>query len=130
MRENKLFVFSRGLQTTRPWPVPYTLRMLRARPLAPLAAGFVAGIALALFTGAAIPLVIAGLVASVLSIRRPHPAFLAILGLGLGALRQLAVDDTPPKRADLEMVEGRVQGPPRIYRSLADPQGDREEDGS
>ena len=36
--------------------------MLRARPLAPLAAGFVAGIALTLFPGAGIPLVIAGLV--------------------------------------------------------------------
>jgi len=112
--------------------------MLRARPLAPLAAGFVAGIALTLIPGAGIPLVIAGIVASVLSIRRRHPALLAVLGLGLGAARQLAVDDAPPKRTAMDMVEGRVEGPPRIYRSLADPRGevsldparDREEDGS
>jgi competence protein ComEC len=104
--------------------------MIRARPLAPLAAGFVAGIALTLVPGVGIPLVAAGIVATILSIRWRHPLLLAVLGLGLGALRQLAVDDAPPKRATLDMVEGRVAGPPRIYRSLADPQGEPEEDGS
>jgi competence protein ComEC len=104
--------------------------MLRARPLAPLAAGFVAGIALALIPGAWIPLAIAGILASILSIRWRHPLLLALLGLGLGALRQQAVDPRPPGRASMDTVEGRVDGSPRIYRSLASPQGEPEEDGS
>src|SRR5262245_20811103 len=103
--------------------------MLRARPLAPLAAGLVAGLALTLIPCVGSPPIGAGILASLVSIRWRHPLLLAVLGLGLGALRQLAVDDTPPKRAILDMVEGRVTGPPHIYRSLADPQGETEEDG-
>ena len=57
------------------------MRMLRARPVVPLAAGFVAGIALALLPGAWIPLTAAGAVAAALSIRWRHPALLLVLGL-------------------------------------------------
>ena len=99
------------------------------RPLAPLAAGFIAGIALALLPKAWIPLVILGGVAAVLSIRWRHPALLAVLGLGLGALRQHA-SEGPPRPLPTAPLEGRVDGPPRVYRALADPQGELEEDGS
>jgi len=105
--------------------------MLHARPLAPLAAGFVAGIAVALLPGAWIPLGVLGALAAVLSIRWRHPLLWALLGLGLGAVRQQVADAIPaPKRIVGESLEGKVAGPPRIYRSLADPQGDPEEDGS
>src|SRR6185295_18669807 len=108
---------------------PYTLPMLRARPLAPLAAGFVAGIALALLPKFWIPLTALGAVAAILSIRWRHPLLLAVLGLGLGALRQHA-SEGPPRHLPAAPLEGRVDGPPRIYRSLADPNGDLEDDGS
>jgi competence protein ComEC len=103
--------------------------MLRARPLAPLAAGFVAGIALALLPKFWIPLTALGAVSAVLSIRWRHPALLAVLGLGLGALRQHA-SEHPPRPLPASPLEGRVNGPPRIYRSLADPNGEIEDDGS
>jgi len=109
--------------------VPYTLPMLRARPLAPLAAGFTAGIAIALLPKFWIPLTALGAVAAILSIRWRHPAVLAVLGLGLGALRQHA-SEGPPRPLPTAPLEGRVDGPPRIYRSLADPNGEIEDDGS
>jgi hypothetical protein len=49
--------------------------MLRARPVAPFAAGLVAGIALALLPGAWISPALAGAPAAVLSIRWRHPAW-------------------------------------------------------
>jgi competence protein ComEC len=104
--------------------------MLRARPVVPLAAGFVAGIALALLPGAWIPLTAAGALAAALSIRWRHPSLLLILGLGLGGLRQHAADAAPPRPATPDPLEGRLQGPPRITRSLADPNRDPEEDGT
>ncbi|MBV8882357.1 MAG: ComEC/Rec2 family competence protein [Planctomycetaceae bacterium] len=104
--------------------------MLRSRPLAPLAAGFVAGIAVALHPEAWLPLAAVGAVAALFSIRWRHPALLALLGLGLGALRQHAADATEQPGVHQEPLEGRVQGPPRITRSLADPRGEPEEDGS
>jgi hypothetical protein len=104
--------------------------MLRARPIAPLAAGFVAGIAIALLPGAWIPLAAAGTLAAALSIRWRHPALLLVLGLGLGGLRQHAADLAPARPATPDPLEGRLQGPPRIYRSLADPNRESEEDGS
>jgi len=104
--------------------------MLRARPIAPLAAGFVAGIALALLPGAWIPLAAVGTLAAVLSIRRRHPALLLVLGLGLGALRQRAADLVPAPPPPPAPLEGRVQGPPRIARTLADPNRTLEEDGT
>src|SRR6185369_3705977 len=45
------------------------------------------------------------------------------------ALRQHA-SEGPPRPLPAAPLEGRVDGPPRIYRSLADPNGDIEEDGS
>ena len=104
--------------------------MLRARPLAPLAAGFVAGIAIALLPGAWIPLAAAGGLAALASIRWRHPALLLVLGLGLGALRQKVADATQIPWTHAEPLEGIVQGPPHIYRTLADPRGEPEEDGS
>jgi len=103
--------------------------MLRARPLAPLAAGVVAGIALAHLKGAWIPMVSLGALAAILSIRWRHPALLAVLGLGLGALRQ-QTNERPPRELPSAPLEGRVDGPPRVYRSLASPNGEPEEDGS
>jgi len=94
--------------------------MLRARPLAPLAAGFVAGIAIALTPGAWIPLTAAGTLADLASIRWRHPALLLVLGLGLGARRQHVADATAKPRAHADPLEGIGQGPPRIYRSLGD----------
>jgi len=52
--------------------------MLRARPIVPLAAGIVAGIALALLPGAWIPPAAAGALAAALSIRWRQPALLLI----------------------------------------------------
>ncbi|HZF00087.1 MAG TPA: ComEC/Rec2 family competence protein [Planctomycetota bacterium] len=119
--------------------------MLHARPLVSLAAGFVAGIVLAFQPQAWIPLAILGALAAVSIIRWRHPAraapapaaaawrrpaLLFVLGLGLGAVRQRIADASDPVRPHSEPLEGRIQGPPRIYRSLADPRGDIEEDGS
>jgi len=103
--------------------------MLRARPLAPLAAGFVAGIALAHLDGAWIPLTALGALSALLSIRWRHPALLAVLGLGLGALRQQGADRIPRPLPQVPL-EGTVEGPPRVYRSLAGPQSEPEQDGS
>jgi competence protein ComEC len=103
--------------------------MLRARPLAPLAAGFVAGIALARLDGTWIPLVALGALAATLSIRWRHPALLAVLGLGLGAIRQQGAD-RPPRELPPAPLEGTVEGPPRVYRSLAGPRAEPEEDGA
>src|SRR5205814_8923736 len=86
--ENNLVIFSTAI----------ILPMLRARPLAPLAAGVVTGIALAHLNGAWIPLAALGAVAALLSIRWRHPALLAVLGLGQGALRQQAAERPPRQR--------------------------------
>lgn len=104
--------------------------MIRARPLAPFAAGFAAGIALALIPGAWGWVAALGGIAAALSIRWRHPALLALVGLGLGAARQQIADATRTMTVHVEPLEGVVQGPPRIYRSLADPRGEIEEDGS
>lgn len=103
--------------------------MLRARPLAPLAAGMAGGIALALLPGTWIPLAVLGAVAAALSIWWRHPALLLVLGLGLGAARQRA-SQHPPRDLPAVPLEGRVDGPPRVYRSLAGPRSEPEEDGS
>src|SRR2546427_754510 len=105
--------------------------MLRARPIAPLAAGFVAGIALALLLPHTwIPLAAAGALSAILSIRWRHPLLLAVLGLGLGSVRQHVSETGSREILRPVPLEGRVDGPPRIYRSLSDPDGEPEEDGS
>lgn len=104
--------------------------MLGARPLAPLAAGFVAGIALSrahedlwpVFLGLTL-LAAAGL------LRFRAPSLLVLLGVGLGGLRQ----DLPARRIPEPLgdsLEGLVAGPPRIYRSLEDPDAGPAADGS
>ncbi len=104
--------------------------MLRARPLAPLAAGFVAGIAAArgheglwlLFLGLS-------LLSAVLIIRWRLPLLLALLGVGLGGIRQEAARGRQPEPLR-DSIEGIVAGPPRIYRSLEDPDSGPAADGS
>ncbi len=93
--------------------------MLRARPLVPLAAGVVAGAALARAIDPGLwPLLLVG----VLLFRRPLPLLGLLAGLGLGAARQ-EWDETREPIPLGEGVEGVVDGPPRLYRALAEPEG-------
>ncbi len=95
--------------------------MLRARPLAPLAAGFVAGIAAArTLEGLWIPLLGLALLSAVMIIRWRHPLALALLGIALGGLQQEAAEIREPEPLRDE-IEGIVAGPPRVYRTLEDP---------
>lgn len=100
--------------------------MLRSRPLVPLAAGFLAGIAgargvdppwlvpaaAALLSGAALAFV-----------PRRFPAIAtALFGASLGTLRQEAAELRDPIPLS-DSVEGIVAGPPRLYRTLDEPDG-------
>ena len=93
--------------------------MLRARPLVPLAAGLVAGAALA---QAFDPGLWPGLLAGGLLLRRPLPLLALLAGLGVGAARQEWAERREPVPL-AEAVEGVVEGPPRLYRSLDEPEG-------
>jgi len=104
--------------------------MLRTRPLAPLAAGFVGGIALALLPGAWAPLAAVGALAAVVIIRWRRPVLLVAIGLGLGAARQHVADLLDRPKTHPVPLEGIVDGPPKLYRALSDPRGEIEEDGS
>jgi competence protein ComEC len=104
--------------------------MLRTRPLAPLAAGFVGGIAIALLPGGWLPLAVAGALAAAVIIRWRQPALLAVIGLGLGGVRQHVADWMEHPKTHSVPLEGVVDGPPKIYRALSDPRGELEEDGS
>lgn len=85
----------------------------------PLAAGVVAGAALArAFDPGLWPLLLLG----ALACRRPLPLLALLAGLGAGAARQEAAERRDPL-ALAEEVEGVVDGPPRLYRALADPDG-------
>ncbi len=97
------------------------------RPIVPLAGGVVAGAALAraVDPGLLLPLA-AMIVCAGVIIRRPHPLLVALLGLCAGAARQEAAETRTPVPL-AESVEGIVDGPPRIYRTLSDPE---ERDGS
>jgi competence protein ComEC len=99
--------------------------MLRARPLASLAAGFVAGIAAARgLEGRWLPFLIAALAGAALMLRWRHPLLVASLGLGLGGLRQEWARTREPLPLG-DGIEGVVAGPPRVSRpregSLEDP---------
>jgi len=96
--------------------------MLRARPLASLAAGFLAGIAIARVAelGLLPPALVSLAAAAVLIIRSRHPVIAAFLGLGLGILRQELAETRTPLPLSNE-VRGVVAGPPRVYRALEDP---------
>ncbi len=98
--------------------------MLRARPLASLAAGFVAGIAAAMGLDGWIALLCLASACAVLIIRYRHPLLVALLGFGLGGLRQEVAETRDPLPLS-DGVEGIVAGPPRVYRprdrSLDDP---------
>lgn len=104
--------------------------MLRARPLVPLAAGFVAGIAAARgLEGLWIPFLGLSLLGTALIIRWRHPLLLALLGFALGGLRQEGARGREPEPLR-DRIEGVVAGPPRIYRSLDDPDSGPAADGS
>jgi competence protein ComEC len=93
--------------------------MLRGRPLVAPAAGVLAGAA---FAHACDPGLWPGLLLGVLLLRRPLPLLGLVAGLGLGAARQeWAERRAPVPLADA--VEGLVDGPPRLWRALADPEG-------
>ncbi len=94
--------------------------MLRARPLVPLAAGFLAGIAAARAINPSLPLGLLAVTLLLLLTRWRPPAIILLLGFALGGLRQEAAEmrDAEPLR---QTIEGVVRGPPRIYRSLEDP---------
>lgn len=99
--------------------------MLRLRPIAPLAAGFVAGIALARATDVCFVFLAAALLSASLIIRWRHPLLIALLGIGLGGLRQEAAETRLPCPLT-DSLEGTVDGPPNLMsavapRSLADP---------
>ncbi len=99
----------------------YNPAMLRSRPLATLAAGFVAGIAAArAIEGLWPPFLGLALLSAAFIIRCRHPIALALLGIALGGLRQEAAGARrPPPLSD--RIEGTVAGPPRISRALEDP---------
>jgi competence protein ComEC len=106
--------------------------MPHARPIVPLAAGVVAGAAFARAVDPGLLLPLAALsVCAVVIIRRPHPVLVGLLGLCAGLARQEAAETRTPGPLE-EGVEGVVDGPPRIYRSLGDPEApdDRVYDGS
>ncbi len=92
---------------------------MRARPLATLAAGFVAGIAAWRHLEAWVPLLILAAACALLIIRSRHPALIALLGVALGGLRQEWSETRAPIPLS-DVVEGTVDGPPRVYRSLGD----------
>ncbi len=94
--------------------------MLRARPLLPLSAGFTAGIAAARVLDFWLPGACIALVAALLFIRWRHPLLIALLGFGLGGLRQEWAETRAPEPLK-DIVEGTVDGPPRIFRALDDP---------
>lgn len=103
-----------------------------ARPLVPLAAGIVAGAALARAADPGwLPALAASIVCAAVIIRRRHPALVALLGLCAGGFRQ-ELAETRERAPLAEVVEGIVDGPPRIYRSLSDPESPEpaESDGS
>jgi competence protein ComEC len=100
----------------------------QARPLASLAAGFVAGAALSRAIDPAIPL-LALAAAALLIIRSRHPALVALLGVALGGLRQEWAETREPEPLSATL-EGIVSGPPRVYRSLEDPGAGEVTDGS
>lgn len=103
--------------------------MLRSRPLASLAAGFVAGIAIARILDAWPLFAALSAAAALLAWKRPHPAWIALLGASLGGLRQDGAEARiPGPLADI--VEGVVAGPPRVYRALDDPDAGTLERGS
>jgi competence protein ComEC len=100
--------------------------MLAPRPLVSLAGGFVAGLAIPPHYG------LAGLLALPFLHRARSPLLLALAGLGLGSLRA-AVDPAPRPPAGLferAFIEGVVEGPPSLYRSLDDPDHGIEQDGA
>jgi hypothetical protein len=105
--------------------------MIRARPLVPLAAGFIAGIAAArgreglwiLFLGLT-------LLGTASIIRWRHPLLLALLGFALGgacARRRPAAGNRNPSATG---SRGSWTAPPKIYRSLEDPDSGPSADGS
>lgn len=99
--------------------------MLRARPLVPLAAGFLAGIAGARGTDLPwlLPAAAAVALGAALALpRRRTPSLLALFGAALGAARQEAAELRDPIPLT-DQVEGTVAGPPRLYRSLDEPEG-------
>lgn len=100
---------------------PIIRRMLRARPLVPMAAGVVAGAALARLAdpGLWLPLAVL-LAAAVPAWRRPHPLLGLLLGLAAGSLRQEWSETREPLPLT-DGVAGVVDGPPRLYRSLGEP---------
>lgn len=100
----------------------------RRRPLATLAAGFVAGIALYRAVGAWPAFLFVTLAAALLLFRFRHALGILLLGLGLGGLRQAV--QLPPKVPYREVVEGVVAGPPKVYRTLEDPDAGPLADGS
>ena len=104
--------------------------MLRLRPIVPLAAGFVAGAAIGRATDAWFFFLATALLSASLIIRRRSPILLALLGLGLGGLRQEWAERDRPRFDLADVVEGVVDGPPRLYRSMNDPHGVPFEDGS
>ncbi len=101
--------------------------MFRVRPLLPLAAGFVAGLAAARVLPPG--LLLAAFIALPF-LRRRIPLLLLFAGLGLGGLRDLLHDPGPAPDAPQLPLVGVVEGPPRIYRSLEDPAHAPEEDGA
>jgi competence protein ComEC len=99
--------------------------MLRSRPLVPPAAGFLAGIAAARAADA--PWLLAAAAAAALAAalalaRRRAPPLAALLGAALGAARQEVAELRDPLPLS-DRVEGIVAGPPRLYRTLDEPDG-------
>jgi competence protein ComEC len=103
--------------------------MFRGRALAWLAGGFLAGAAAARVTDAA-PALLALAVLSALIIRRAFPLPILLLGIALGGLRQEWAETRERTPAGGDRIEGVVQGPPRITRTLEDPDGEAGADGS
>jgi len=112
-----------------PSGVSYNPAMFGRRPLAWLAAGFVAGAALARVSDAAPLLLALAVVSAGAIIRRRHGLPILLLGAALGGLRQEWAETREPIPL-ADRAEGFVEGPPRIYRTLEDPDGDPAADGS
>jgi competence protein ComEC len=100
--------------------------MLRQRPLAVLALGFLAGIASgrSLDAGAWVLAALGGAAAAA-AFRGSHVALLFLAALGAGAARQQLSEGREPLPLS-DRVEGVVDGSPRLYRALQDPGPDGE----
>lgn len=121
--------YNPAMLRARPAWAAEAVAMARRRPLALLAAGVVAGIAAAFRSDLWPAFLAVGVLAGAALLRYRHPALPFLVGVALGGLRQEWAErrGVEPLR---EAIEGVVSGPPRVYRTLEDPDAGPLADGS